>query len=438
MKKFLLIPLLLLSLLFLASCDIDECKHLKTTEKITAPTCTGEGYTTRTCRTCGYKYNFNYIAPLGHTIKTSTVAPDCTEEGYTSYKCEDCDYEFNSDFVEPTGHKFTSSITESTCTEGGYTTYTCACGYYYKTKFTVPNGHHLTGSITKPTCTAEGYTTYSCICGYSFKADVKEPTGHDFKKAITRPTIATTGATTYTCRVCDFKYSTDYVWYSEIFSGAEGDGEGVLAYGIDISYYNKDVDFEALKADGIDFVIIRAGSIYQNPDNMFESHYKKAKAAGLDVGAYFYTYADSVNDIKNEVEILLDILDGKQFEYPIYFDMEEEFHKDLPVSLKMDMCRTFCELLIENGYFPGIYSGLNFLKDNYFEEETLTYYDIWVARYPYVDYNYDYTVYDYSDTYGMWQYTDRGSIDGIKGNVDLNVAYKDYPAIIKKYGYNGY
>ncbi len=446
MKKIFAFILLLLAALALFSCKSDECKHYKTTEKITEPTCSAEGYTTRTCKDCGYAYNFDYVEPIGHTIEETVTAPTCTKEGFVTHLCTVCGYTFDTDFTEPAGHKYTSSITESTCTEGGYTTYVCNCGYQYKTKFTVPNGHHLTAKVTKPTCVEEGFTTYSCECGYSFDGDVVEPVGHKFKKKTVRPSIATTGHTSYTCEVCDFSYKSDYVWYSEIFSGSVGDGDGALAYGIDLSFHNENIDFEKLKKEGLDFVIIRAGSIYQQPDYQFESHYKKAKAAGLDVGCYFYSYAETMDELEEEVEILLELIKGKTFEYPIYYDMEEYSQTQLSTARRMDMCHAFCELMIENGYFPGIYANLKWLTNYFDSEELCTYFDIWYARYPldasdgsepiyFEDWDYELPE---ASSYGLWQYTQSGRIDGVSGNVDLNIAYKNYPALIKKYGYNGY
>ena len=446
MKKILVLLAILLFAVAFCACNLDECEHYDTKEKVFEADCTNEGYTQRTCKRCGYKYKFNFVKPTGHLLDETFTAPTCDEQGYTTYDCLSCDYSYVSDYVEPKGHSYTSSIVESTCTETGYTSYTCGCGYTYKAKFTVPNGHSLSVSITSPRCTTEGYTTYSCHCGYNYKGDIVEPTGHEFSKKVTRPSIATTGHTTYNCHECGFSYDTDYVWYSEIFTGAEGDGEGILRYGVDISYWNEDVDFEKLKKAGIDYVIIRAGSVYQQPDRQFENHYKGAKAAGLDVGCYFYSYAHTVDEVEEEVEILLDIIDGKTFEYPVYFDMEEKSQESLSTERRMAMCYTFCELMIESGYFPGVYANRRWLTNFFDIEELCTYFDVWYARYPldtddgsepiYFD-EWDYEVPE-AASYGMWQFTQSGRVKGIDGNCDINAAYKDYPSIIKKYGYNGY
>lgn len=446
MKKIIILLMTLVAMLMLFSCDTEECKHVNTTERTVEPSCSDEGYTLRTCKQCGYQYKFNFVRPLEHALSKSVSAPTCTEQGYTTYDCTRCDYTFSSDYTQPTGHSYTSSIVASTCTDEGYTSYTCGCGYSFKTKFTVPNGHNLTSTTTKPTCTDEGYTVFSCACGYSFTGEITEPNGHSFSESVVRPSIGTTGHTEYKCNKCGFSYDGNYVWYSEIFSGAEGDGNGVLAYGLDISYWNEDVDFETLKRSGIDFVIIRVGSVRQQPDRQFENHYNGAKAAGLDVGCYFYSYAETVAEVEDEVDILLKLIEGKTFEYPVYFDMEEKSQEALSTQLRMDMCYAFCDLMIQNGYFPGVYANTRWLKNFYNKEELCTYFDVWFARYPqdsvdgsaviYLnDWNYEL---EEALSYGLWQFTESGRVDGIEGNVDLNIAYKDYPSIIKKYGYNGY
>lgn len=95
--------------------------------------------------------------------------------------------------------------------------------------------------------------------------------------------------------------------------------------GIDVSQYQQNIDFKKVKASGVDFVIIRAGfGKYANQkDPCFESHYKAAKAAGLKVGAYWYSYAATVEDAKAEAQTCINAIKGKTFEYPIYFDLEE-------------------------------------------------------------------------------------------------------------------
>lgn len=206
--------------------------------------------------------------------------------------------------------------------------------------------------------------------------------------------------------------------------------------GLDISYYQRGISFDAIKKS-VDFVILRAGftgwgtGVSYNKDNCFEDFYAQAKAKGLGVGAYWYSCADSYNKGKAEAEYLYNnCLKGKQFDYPIYIDVEEpkwQTNKKYGVTQAII---GFCEYLENKGYYAGIYaSDLSGFKDKMNMSE-LNAYDKWVARYG--------SQPTYAKPYGMWQYTSSGKISGYSGNLDMNIAYKDYPAIIKKAGLNGY
>lgn len=432
-KKIWIFLLLCLALFALVACEEGVCHHPDKTETVHAPTCSLEGYVLNECRDCGYSYKSDFVEPTGHTLTETVVAPTCTEEGYTSYACE-CGYHYDTAFLAPLGHTYTSKITEATCTEEGYTTYTCGvCEYEFRAKRTVPNGHSLFAETVAATCTEEGYTLHKCAnCNYSFKTDFITP-AHTFTVEKHAPTIGTTGYVSHKCSVCEYAYNSDFVWYSDIFSGAEGEGNGVLARGIDISAYNKDVDFSALKKAGIDYVILRVGTGYSGKDELFEQYYTAAKAAGLGVGCYYYTYAYSVADALGDAERVKEYIKGKTFEYPIYFDLEDDSQKRLDKQLLMDMCYAFCNSMIEAGYFPGIYCNLNWAENILHTEQLVTLFDVWLARYnEYLPDAY------YDDQFGMWQYTETGSIDGVTGKADLNYCYKNYPAIIQKYGFNGF
>ena len=227
--------------------------------------------------------------------------------------------------------------------------------------------------------------------------------------------------------------------------GMAGEGR-IVAHGLDVSaWQNPGLDFQNIANAGYKFVILRCGTSVRK-DTCFEEYYASARAAGLDVGAYFYSYALSEAQARQEAYDVLSYIEGKTFEYPIYFDMEEQFQTHLSTERRMEMCRTFCELMIENGYFPGVYSNLKWLTNYFDSEELCTYFDVWYARYPldssdgsdpvyFEDWDYELPE---ASSYGLWQYTQSGRIDGVSGNVDLNIAYKDYPALIKKYGFNGY
>ncbi len=475
-KKLFAVMLLCLLAAIAVSCGKpnppDECKHKHLTETQYDPDCSLEGYVQHVCLDCGHTYQSDFTEPSGHKLLTTVTEPTCTEEGYTTYACSVCDYSYNAGYIEPTGHILTSKITPQTCIKEGYTTYSCPCGYSYRTSLVVPNGHNLTKTTVAPTCTQDGYDLYECnICDYEYKTDftamshafiekvvaptcVNEgytlfecddcdysyktayiaPTGHSFTEKTIAPTFNTTGYTVYTCK-CGFSYIGDYVWYSNIFSGVSGNEDDVFSYGVDLSYHNKTVDFEALADDGVDFVILRVG-YDEIKDSKFDEYYTAARRAGLDIGAYVYTYATNVDDLVTHTTAILKFLEGKTFEYPIYLDIEDNDQKDLSIETLMEMCSEYCELLVHEGYYPGIYSYRNFINYYMDAEQLAARFEVWAAHYPnsMTLYGEDY----YIDEYNMWQYTETGRIDGVNGNADLNICYKDYPSIIKKYGYNGY
>lgn len=201
--------------------------------------------------------------------------------------------------------------------------------------------------------------------------------------------------------------------------------------GIDVSFYQGKIDFSKVKASGISFVIIRAGygKHISQKDRFFEENYKNAKASSLDVGVYWYSYADSIDCAQKEAETCLEAIKGKRFEYPIFFDLEE--HKQFAKGKKFcsDLVRTFCDTMEKRGYYPGLYISRSPLQ-NYIEPEVAKRYALWVAEYG--------SRCHYDGTYGMWQYSDKGTIPGINGKVDLDLAYIDYPKIIKSKKLNGY
>ena len=199
--------------------------------------------------------------------------------------------------------------------------------------------------------------------------------------------------------------------------------------GIDVSVWQgPDIDFKKVKADGINFVIIRAG-INTATDKYFESNYKKAKAAGLNVGVYWYAKALSEKASTEEAKACLKAISGKQLEYPVYYDIEQKEILAKGKNFCSSIAKNFCSLMEKNKKFCGIYASKSYF-DNYLTDEIKTKYTIWVAQYYY---KCTYTV-----PYGIWQRSSSGSIKGISGRVDLDISYKDFPSIIKKAHLNGF
>ena len=200
--------------------------------------------------------------------------------------------------------------------------------------------------------------------------------------------------------------------------------------GIDVSKWQGTIDWAKVKAAGIEFAILRAGygRLASQKDKCFEANYAGAKAAGLNVGAYWYSYAKTIEDVREEAEACIAVLKGKQFEMPIYFDIEEKLQFQLGKNFCSEAVKTFCTALEKAGYFAGVYSSRSALQ-TYISTEVRQRYTVWVAAWS--------NELKYEGA-GMWQYTDSGRVPGIAGNVDKNISYKDFPTIIKNAGLNGF
>ncbi len=411
--------------------DIQPSTGHTLTETTVTATCTREGYTEYAC-TCGYSYRGGFVPPTDHTFTRTQVKPNCTKQGYDKFTCT-CGYVYAANYVKPLGHTLQKTVHKPTCDTEGYTEYACACEYSYVSDRVKPLGHTLVASTTLPDCENEGYTTYTCACNYSYRSDFVKPKGHDFKSSITkRPTGTEHGEITFSCS-CGETY-TNLILKSDVFEGAYVDGNRILAHGIDVSKWNGTVNWQEIKSLGIDFVIIRAG-FSGTIDPYFEANYAGAKAAGLDVGSYYYTYATTVADILEDAAEFAGWLSGKQFEYPVYLDMEDATQESLDPALLTEMCTRFINYMQSNGYFCGLYANYNWLTYVYDTEDLAPYFDVWFARY------YDNTNQwreEWGDRMGMWQYSESGVLGTHTEKFDLNVAFKDYPTLIKSMGYNGF
>lgn len=201
--------------------------------------------------------------------------------------------------------------------------------------------------------------------------------------------------------------------------------------GIDVSKWQGKIDWGKVKEAGIEFAIIREGYGKENPsqiDKRFEENYKGAKAAGIPVGVYHYSYADSVEDAKKEAQFCLKNIKGKQLEYPVVFDIEDKEQLKLNNRQRTDICKAFCEEIENAGYYAMIYCNLNWWN-NYLNKNELSQFDLWLAQW---------NVAKPSVDCGIWQKLEKGKIDGISGNVDLNESFKDYPKIMKSKELNGF
>ena len=219
--------------------------------------------------------------------------------------------------------------------------------------------------------------------------------------------------------------------------GILSNGTSFKEYGVDISSHNGELDFNRIKAAGKSFVILRVGYSYYETgkkDDRFEEYYAAAKAAGLNVGAYIYSYAESVEDAKLDAKHVLSWIEGKKFEYPIFFDIEdEEYQGGLTTQTRTEMCLAFMLTMKDSGYLAGVYASQNWFN-NYLDKNALSGYPLWLAKWTSDGTDSSGS----SESYNLWQYTSSGKIDGMSCFFDFDVCYTDYPTYIKDKGLNGY
>lgn len=206
---------------------------------------------------------------------------------------------------------------------------------------------------------------------------------------------------------------------------------------IDVSEYQGAIDYAQVKAAGIGGAVLRCGytgwgsSHSLNKDKCFDKHYAGFEAAGVPVGAYYYSTADSVDFAKKEAEFVQSLLKGKKLAFPVYYDIENnERQADLSMSLLTQIAEAFCESMEEAGYFVGVYANTNWFTTKLNHAALSEKYTVWLA-----DYRGDKA--DQTLKRDIWQYSSKGKVGGISGSVDVNECYRDFPAIIKGAGLNG-
>lgn len=206
-------------------------------------------------------------------------------------------------------------------------------------------------------------------------------------------------------------------------------------FGVDLSRFQQGISFDALVREGVEFVILR-GAYHLTKDSEFENFYSQAKARNLPVGVYLYTIATTPQGAREEAEFLLNnVLKNKQFELPVYIDIEDERYYSRPKANNSAVVKAFCDTLEANDYFAGVYASTYFFA-TYLDDSQLKAYTHWVAQWS--------TQLTYPDksVVGMWQFG--GSTNRIRSpilagvNVDQNYMFKDFSTIIKSYGLNGF
>ena len=202
-------------------------------------------------------------------------------------------------------------------------------------------------------------------------------------------------------------------------------------HGIDVSKYQGEINWDAVAGNGITFAMIRAGYGKESiqKDAYFEQNVIQAQKVGIHTGAYLYSYATSVEEAEQEAEVMLQWIETYSLDYPIAFDIEDDSQKQLSKKLLTSICIAFCEKIEKAGYFAMVYSYKDWLE-SVMNDSDLSAYAHWVAQF-----NNDLT---YNGEAGIWQFSDKGMVDGIIGLVDLDISYVDYSKIIKNNGLNGF
>jgi lysozyme len=203
--------------------------------------------------------------------------------------------------------------------------------------------------------------------------------------------------------------------------------------GIDVSAWQGQIDWDAVKADGIDFAILRCGygmDLADQDDEWFERNAVECERVGMPYGVYLFSYANTVEKAASEAAHVLRLIKGHKLEYPIYYDLEDaKTTGQCSKDLILQMSKKFVGTLEDAGYWVGIYANLywneNYLTDAWYDTKAR-----WVAQYN--------SECQYGKEYGIWQYSSSGTVKGIAGGVDMNISYLDYPALIKEAGKNGF
>ena len=191
---------------------------------------------------------------------------------------------------------------------------------------------------------------------------------------------------------------------------------------IDVSYHNGVINWEKVKASGIDGAILRCGygdDIESQDDKQWARNISECERLGIPIGIYLYSYATSDKQAKSELSHILRLIKGHTFKYPIFIDVEEPGTQ----SYAPKACKIICEGIKAAGYTPGIYASLSWFN-NHLTEVRGKYIE-WMARYKNLPAD------TYKGKFDIWQYASDGKVDGISGRVDMNYCYTEFASVKK-------
>ncbi|MBP1561304.1 MAG: glycoside hydrolase family 25 protein [Oscillospiraceae bacterium] len=272
------------------------------------------------------------------------------------------------------------------------------------------------------------------------------------------PTVTEAYVPIVNTRVYDFYSEGDYVYFDDPYYGSvwlpaftdvprhtydysglvlkngryiySEDGVQISRTGIDVSYHQGDIDWERVAADGIDFVMLRLGyrgyeSGALNVDGRFHEYAKGASDAGLDIGVYFYSQALNTEEAIEEANFVMENIRGYDITFPVVFDWEvvedaAARTNDIEPFTVTECAAAFCDTVSDGGYTPMVYGSGKYALFK-LNMSKLANYDFWFAEYKdgHTEPNFPYN-------YTIWQYASDGTVDGIEGDVDLNICFADY------------
>lgn len=199
--------------------------------------------------------------------------------------------------------------------------------------------------------------------------------------------------------------------------------------GIDVSKWQRKIDWERVSKD-IDFAFVRCGYINTDgtvtEDDFFRVNMEQAAAAGVPVGVYVYSYVNKAN-AKKAAERVLEMVKPYRLEMPLVFDFEDEKYKNNSKAHNAEIVWDVLEVWEAAGYYAMWYT-YKYFANTYVNADALKRFDFWLAHYT--------NETDYRRAFGVWQYSSKGRLEGIAGDVDMNIGYKNYPALIKGAGLN--
>ena len=207
--------------------------------------------------------------------------------------------------------------------------------------------------------------------------------------------------------------------------GTDGVLQTNTQLGIDVSGWNGTINWQKVKAAGVSYAVIRCG--YRGSatgvlvrDSMFSANMSGASAAGIKTGVYFYSQAITEAEAVEEASMVLDLVKGYSLSLPVFLDVEYSGGRGDTISAtqRTKVIKAFCQTIASSGYAAGVYANTNWFNEKINTAEIANYH-IWLAQYAAAP-TYTKTRYD------LWQYTDRGRISGISGNVDMNQVYRSY------------